>query len=114
MENKEIDLIEGQNFHEWTYIDDAIDAINKICEEGKAGNSYFIARKDMYTFREIILIAKKALSSKSKLNFGYYEEKEWIHYSEIQRNLIFRDTSFVINDNLEAQIINHAKWLKNN
>lgn len=114
LENKEIDLIEGQNFHEWTYIDDAIDAINKICEEGKAGNSYFIARKDMYTFREIILIAKKALSSKSKLNFGYYEEKEWIHYSEIQRNLIFRDTSFVINDNLEAQIINHAKWLKNN
>lgn len=112
--NEDLDLIEGNNLHEWTYIDDAIEAICKITEEGKEYSSYFVGKDNMYTFREIIEIAKNVLNSKSKLNFGTYEEKSMIDYSLLDKEKIYMETSFKIKSNLGDSVIQTAKWIKEN
>lgn len=113
MKNEDLDLIKGDNFHEWTYIDDAINAILIITKEGNSGESYFVGRKKLFTFKEILKIAKEALNSKSRLNFGKYKELSYIDYSEINTELIYKETSFSINENLKENIINLSKWIEN-
>lgn len=111
MKNENLNLIKGDNFHEWTYIDDAIDAILIITKEGKSGESYFIGRESLYTFRHILELAKKALKSNSKLNFGMYDDNLLIDYNLIDKNKIYRETSFKMKCNLEKSIVDLSKWI---
>lgn len=113
MNNEDLDLIEGNNLHEWTYIDDAIEAVYKITEEGKDGKSYFIAREKMYTFKEIIYIAKNSLKSKSILRFGEYKNRDEIDYVYLNKNLIYKSLIFKDMNDLGESIIMLARWLLN-
>lgn len=110
--NEDIDLIEGNNLHEWTYIDDAVSAIEHIVCEGKDYKSYFVGRKNLYTFKDIISISKLVLGSKSHLRFGTYHETDRIDYSMIDTDLIYKDTNFQTTSKLEDNIIKTAEWLQ--
>lgn len=110
--NEEINLIEGKNDHDWTYVDDAIEGILSVERDGVNGKQYYIGSRKLRKFSEIVIQVKRILNSDSKLNFGKYIDTKYVDYSQIDLEALYRDTGFECTSDFEMSILRTAKWLK--
>lgn len=65
-----IDLTHGNQMYDFIYVTDAVRAIVRVSENGKAFSSYYIGNSKVRPLREFVLDMKKILKSESALNFG--------------------------------------------
>lgn len=109
---KPLNLISGEHSHDWIYISDAINGILTVLEKGIHGRNYYIGSRKLETFRDIIMRVRDIVAPMAELNFGYYEDKAYIDYSQIDLEQTYRDTGFQCNVNFEESIRRTAQWLK--
>lgn len=112
LHHEPVRLIPGDHKHDWTYIEDAVNGIISVIENGKDGISYYIGSRRLRTFKEIILDVRNIISSNVDLEFGYYPDDGYIDYSEIDLDDLYRDTGFECQANFCDSIQKTATWLK--
>ncbi len=109
----------GKNIRDWTYVEDNIDAIYKICTKGKKNSRYFISSGQEKTNIQIIdIILKKIKRIKGfDLNYlvKYVEDRKGhdFRYSlKTSKNL--KNLKWKKKNNLDQNIIKTINWyLKN-
>lgn len=111
LSGKDLELIEGGHEHDWTYIDDAVMGIRAILEQGKNGKSYYVGRRQLITFRDIITEVRDIVNPHSDLKFGYYDDKGYIDYSLIDLDELYRDTGFECKADFKESILKTTEWV---
>ena len=114
LSNLDIDLIDGNILYDWIYIDDAVNGIIKVYEQGKPYSSYYIGSKQIKKFSEIINKVKEVLKSTSELNYSSYKDDFYVDYDKLDYLKIYRDTDFRIESDFEKNIVKTAKWIREN
>lgn len=114
LSNLDIDLIDGNILYDWIYIDDAVNGIIKVYEQGKPYSSYYIGSKQIKKFSEIINKVKEVLKSNSELNYSSYKDDFYVDYDKLDYLKIYRDTDFRIESDFEKNIVKTAKWIREN
>ena len=112
LNNKEIDLVEGNNLYDMVYISDIVSAFVAIGEKGKNKESYYIGHDDNRTFRDIITDIRDVLNPSIKLHFGKNKNDNNIDYSLIDRSLLTKDTGWKPTVDFKKSILDTAKWIK--
>ena len=112
LDGKDLNLIEGTNLHDWTYIDDAVDGLIAVAERGKNGRQYYIGSRKLRKFSEIIRDVRDIVNPNSKLLFGTYPENSFVDYSKIDLELLYKDTGFECCTNFKKSIIKTMEWIK--
>lgn len=105
-------LTDGHYKYDWTYIEDAVDGIIAVCENGKSGMQYYVGNRHLITLKNLIESVKKILLSKSQLNFGKYKDLSYIDYSLINLNALYNDTGFECKCDFKESILKTAEWVK--
>ena len=111
---EDVDLIDGNILYDWIYIEDAVNGIVKVYEQGKPYSSYYIGSREIKKFSEIINRVKDILKSDSKLNYFMYKDDYYVDYEKLDYLKIYRDTDFKIESDFEENIIKTAKWIQEN
>lgn len=114
LQGKNLDLIQGNNLYDWIYIDDVVTGIKAVLEFGKDKKTYYIGHKHLRTFKEIITDVRDYINPNSKLNFGKYQDNNYIDYQEISLFSLYEDTGFEARADFKESILKTAEWLKNN
>lgn len=109
---KQLDLISGEHFHDWVYIEDAINGILAVLEKGVNGKNYYIGHRKLETFRDIIIRVRDVVAPMAELNFGNYDDKAYIDYSKIDLEQLYQDTGFECSTNFSEGIRQTAEWIK--
>ena len=109
-----LDLIEGNNAYDWTYIEDAVAGLIAVGERGKNGNQYYIGSRVPPTFREILIQVRDILCPAAELNFGKYNDSTYTDYSKFDMDALWRDTGFECTADFRDSILKTAEWVKNN
>lgn len=109
-----IDLIKGHNLYDWIYIDDVVAGIKSVLELGKDKKSYYIGHKHLRTFKDIITDVRNYINPDTNLNFGKYQDDNYIDYQEIDLLALYNDTGFEAKADFKNSILKTAEWLKNN
>lgn len=110
--NKEINLVEGNNLYDMVYISDIVSAFIAIGEKGKNSQSYYIGHDDKRTFKDIICAIRDILNKDQQLNFGVYKEDNNLDYSLVDRSLLTKDTGWKPEADFKESILRTAKWIK--
>lgn len=110
--NREVNLVEGNNLYDLVYISDIISAFVAIGTKGKNKQSYYIGHNDNRTFKDIIISIRDILNPTQELHFGVYPEDNHIDYNLIDRSLLTKDTGWTPKADFEESIKNTAKWIK--
>lgn len=88
--------------------------IKAVLEFGKDKKTYYIGHKHLRTFKEIITDVRDYINPNSKLNFGKYQDNNYIDYQEISLFSLYEDTGFEARADFKESILKTAEWLKNN
>ena len=107
-----VDLIEGDNLHDWTYIDDAVDGLVAICDKGKPNVIYYIGSTRLQTFKSIIERMHNAIGNIGVLNIGKYSDTSFVDYSFFDLNRLYEDTGFKCQISVEQGTLKTVEWLK--
>lgn len=111
LQHRPIRLIPGNHKHDWTYIDDAVNGIISVMENGKDGARYYIGNRQLKTFQEIMLDVQDVVCPDADLQFGCYPDDGYIDYSEIDLESLYRETGFVCKADFRESIRKTAQWL---
>lgn len=106
------DLIEGNNLHDWTYIDDAVNGMIAVCKNGNPNTMYYIGSRSLLSFKEIIFKVRSVVNPSSLLNFGKYNDTSFIDYSFFNLNKLYEDTGFECCFSVEEGTNKTLNWLK--
>lgn len=68
--NESLKLTEGKQIYDFIYVDDAMEMIKAVSEDGTPFESYYIGNKIQRPLREFVIEAKKVINSESELLFG--------------------------------------------
>lgn len=110
--NTSMKLIEGENYFDMIYIDDAIEGILAVAERGRNMESYFVGHEELKTFKMYVEEICSILESSIELNFGTYKDSpSKVDFEKIRRNKITEDTGFECKVSLEDGILKTRKWL---
>ena len=112
LNNKDVNLVEGNNLYDMVYIDDIVSAFIAIGEKGENRQSYYVGHNDQRTFKEIITDIRDVLNKEAPLHFGVYKEDNHIDYSLIDRTLLTKDTGWKPQADFKESILKTAKWIK--
>lgn len=112
LSGEDLRLIDGEHKHDWTYIDDAVQGMLAILEKGNNGMNYYVGKRKLDSFKEIITTVRDILSPKAKLHFGCYDDNGYIDYSQIDLEVLYRDTGFECKADFKESILKTADWLK--
>ena len=110
--NREVNLVEGNNLYDLLYISDIVSAFVAIGLKGKNKQSYYIGHNDNRTFKDIIIAIRDILNKKQELHFGVYKEENHIDYSLIDRSLLTKDTGWEPKADFADSIRKTANWIK--
>lgn len=105
-------LIEGENKHDWIYIDDFVRGLILVAEKGKNFKSYYLGHKEMRTFKNIIENVRDVVAPELSLEFGSYKDNAYIDYSMIDLNAAYEDLGFECNINFDESIKKTVSWIK--
>lgn len=105
-------LVQGDNLYDWIYIDDVVSALIAIIEAGKHNTSYYVGHRNLQTFEELVTKTRDTVSPEVPLRFGGIEGKAEIDYSMIDRDALYRDTSFECSCDFAESIRKTAEWLR--
>lgn len=107
-----LDLTEGAELHDWTYIDDCIGGIIAAAEHGRAGQVYYVGSRQLRPFREIITEVRDILAPQAELRFGAYQERSFVDFSGIDLYALYRDTGYLPTAVFKESILKTADWIK--
>jgi len=105
-------LIEGNNKHDWVYIDDLVDGLIAVGEAGKNFKTYYIGNRKLKTFREIIECVRDIINPDIELKFGTYSDSAYIDYSLIDLDALYNDTGFECKSDFNQSILKTMEWIK--
>lgn len=114
LQGEELDLIQGNSLYDWVYIDDVVAGIKAVLEFGKDKKNYYIGHKHLRTFKDIITDVRNYINPYTNLNFGKYQDDNYIDYQEIDLLALYNDTGFEAKADFKESILKTAEWLKNN
>ncbi len=112
LNNDVINLTSADSLYDWVYIDDAVNGVISVVENGVNGIEYYVGNRQPTKFIDIVLKTKNVLNSNSYLNFGKYIDPTYIDYSAINMNQLYKDTGFECICNFEKSIKKTAEWVK--
>ena len=105
-------FVEGNNLHDWIYIDDFVRGLILVAELGRNFKSYYIGHRKLISFREIITNLGDVVAPNLKLDFGTNKDKAYIDYSRIDLDAAYEDLGFSCVFNFYDAIINTVSWIK--
>ncbi|MCR3922140.1 MAG: NAD(P)-dependent oxidoreductase, partial [Firmicutes bacterium] len=105
-------LIEGNNKHDWVYIDDLINGLVTVAAQGKNFQDYYVGHRQLKTFKKIIEDVRDVINPSIELNFGTYNDSSYIDYSLIDLDALYNDTGFECKSNFQDSILKTAEWVK--
>ena len=109
---QDLDLTDGTNLYDWTYIEDCVDGVIAAAHLGLEGRSYYVGSK-LRPFSEIIREVRDIVAPQVKLNFGKYPDNSFIDYDDIDIDALYNDTKFIAKCNFQEGIEKTVCWLKN-
>lgn len=112
LQGQPLDLIQGNNQYDWTYIDDAVKGLIVAGEKGKNGKQYYIGSRHLRTFREILTEVRDILCPEAELHFGRYDDSTYTDYSQFDLDALYNDTGFESTVNFKDAILKTAEWVK--
>ena len=107
--NLPLKLVEGNNPNDWVYIDDTVNGLIHIAEQGEAYREYYIGHKNISTFKEKILDMGKAICPERQFTFGEMPENTYIDYTELTEKI---PEDFECQSDFKESIMKTANWLK--
>ena len=108
-------LIRGDNYFDVIYIEEAIDGIVAVAENGRPFESYYIGHSDLRTFKEIVLSISEIIGYSCNLNFGSYPDPSFsLDYSLIDREKLYKDTGMVCVYDFKESILRTKSFLLSN
>lgn len=114
MDGQNLDLIEGDNLYDWTYIDDCIGGVIAAAQSGRSDSVYYVGSRQLRPFNEIITEVRDIVSPASELHFGAYQDNSFIDYREIDTYALYRDTGYLPSSIFKESIEKTEEWLKEN
>lgn len=102
-------LVEGNNPNDWVYIDDTVNGLIHIAEQGEAFKEYYIGHKKISTFKEKILDMGKVICPERQFTFGELPENTYIDYTELTEKI---PEDFECRSDFKESIMKTANWLK--
>jgi len=102
--NEPLNLIKGNNYDDWVYIDDIIEGIICTTKSKKKFVEYYIGNRELTTFKEKITYMKSLLASESTLLFDTYTEEYIVDYDQIDIGALYRDTGWETKVSFEESI----------
>lgn len=112
MNGQDLDLIDGKNLYDWTYIDDCVGGVIAAAEAGVNNKVYYVGSRVLRPFSEIITEVRDIVAPDAKLNFGAYNDPTYIDYEEIDTYALYRDTGYLPSADFKEGVIATVKWLK--
>ena len=109
-----MNLVTGEDLYDWVYIEDAINEIKLIIDNGKINKLYYIGTENPKTLKELILISKKRLNSSSKINFGVFNDDTFIDFTKFDFRNTFDELGYSTKYSLSEAITKYSKWVKEN
>lgn len=110
--NKEpLNLIDGNILNDWVYIEDTLNGLIAIGENGKNYNEYYIGHRKIPTFKENLITLKEVMNSDIELNFGTYNDLTVADYSKVDLDKLYYDTHFECKWSLEQALLETKRWL---
>lgn len=105
-------LVEGNNTYDLVYIDDLVEGVIAIAEQGVNQRGYYIGHRTLKTFKEWMIDIRDVLSPETELKFGEYEDAQNIDYSLIDLDALYRDTGFECKADFRSSIHTTSEWVK--
>ncbi len=105
-------LVNGENLHDWIYVDDVVSGLMAIAERGQANKTYYVGHRKLQTFRSLVTQTRDAVAPGAELVFGTFQDKTMIDYSLIDREALWRDTGFECGADFTESIRRTAAWLQ--
>ena len=109
---EDLSLVDGDFLYDWTYIDDVVQGIICVEEQGVDKKVYYVGNNELRSFKSIITECRDVLSPSSKLFFGAYKDTAIIDYSHINVGELSKDTDYVPKWTLEKGVLELSRWLK--
>jgi nucleoside-diphosphate-sugar epimerase len=109
--NQPIDLTLGNHLYDWNYIDDAIEGILHVMNNGLLFRNYYIGNQAR-RLKDIIFDVKNILLSKSEINLGKYVENFHVDYKSVDFYELSRDTGYFPKVPFSDAILLTSEWVK--
>lgn len=107
-------LIEGNNLYDMVYIDDVVNAFIAMATKGKSGRTYYIGHRSLRTFRSWIEELGKIVNPNVQLKFGEYKDPLNMDYSNVDLDLLYKDTGCECTSDFESTVKKTVSWIKIN
>ncbi len=111
IKNQPIDLTLGNHLYDWNYIDDAIDGILQVINNGFLFRNYYIGNQAR-PLKNIIFEVKEILKSNSDINLGKYNENFHVDYKSVDFYELSRDTGYFPKISFKDAILRTNDWVK--
>lgn len=112
LNQEELSLVEGNNLNDWVYIDDTVNGLLAIYEEGITFKDYYVGHNQISTFKDKIISMRDLLCPNMDLKFGTLKDSTYVDYSEMNLNALKEDTAFECRVSFEDSIKLTAQWVQ--
>ncbi len=112
LRREKLSLVEGDKPNDWMFIDDTVEGLIKVFEEGVPYKDYYIGNKNISTFKEKISIMAELLYPEAELEFGTMHENTYVDYAQLDLNALYEDTTFSPKTDFRKAILKTAEWVK--
>lgn len=107
-----VDLTEGVDLYEWTFIDDTVAGLVAAATNGKSGEIYYIGSNNVRPLIDIVSDIRDIIYPEGEINVGKYHEIFKCDYSSIDTYKLYRDTGFKAQCDFKESVLKLANWLK--
>ena len=109
---EKLSLIKGENLYDWIYIDDAVDGLIQVSQNGISGKQYYIGSRKLRPFKSIITELRDIVSPETELDFGTFNDSSYTDYSSFDLDALYNDTGFECKADFKASILKTTEWVK--
>lgn len=106
-------LVEGNNYYDFVYIGDIVNAFVALGEKGVNQREYYVGHRKLKTFKEWITDIRNIIAPNIELKFGEYKDNQQIDYDKIDLDALYRDTGFECKADFKETILEVSDWVKN-
>lgn len=105
-------LVQGDNLHDWIYIEDVANMFCAIGEYSINMKNYYIGHNQLKVLKNILFEVRDILNPGMELTFGEIKDSFFIDYSLININSVYEDTGYECKSDFRECILNTAEWVK--
>lgn len=110
--NQPLKLVEGNNPNDWVYINDTVNGLISIYEDGISYKEYYIGHRNISTFREKIIMMRDVLCPEMNLEFGTMKDETYVDYSSYDLDSLYNDTGFECKTDFKESVQMTSEWIK--